>query len=242
MELGMLVNKAIAVIRVSTTEQKRSSLGLKAQLKAIKEFCSNEDMELIGTYEDVCSGKVAPEDRDGLCKALELSKKTGAKIIVHKLDRLSRSVEDIARLMNQGVPFVIVETPQATNFMLHIYSAIAEMERQTISQRIKNALAIKKEELAKEGKKLGNPTLHLNRDKIVKASLERGQKTVDRYLPLIMSVRDELIAKGQVKKNGEPSLRAICDVLNIREIKTTKGGKFYPQTIKLIMLRGETGK
>lgn len=241
MELVMSLNKAIAVIRVSTTEQKRSTLGLKAQMKAIKEFCNTEDMELIGTFEDVCSGKVKPEEREGLNEALELSKKTGAKIIVHKLDRLSRSVEDIARLMNSGVPFVVAETPQATPFMLHIYSAIAEMERQTISQRIKNALAIKKEELAKEGKKLGNPTLHLNRGKIVKASKQRGQKTVDRYLPLLMGVRDELKARGQVKKNGEPSLRAICEVLNTREIKTPKGGKFYPQTIKMIMERGETG-
>ena len=231
----MFNNKAISVIRVSTTEQKRSSLGLKSQLQHIKNFCELEGLEIIGMFEDVCSGKVRPEDREGLSKALELSKKTGAKIVVHKLDRLSRSVEDIARLMNSGVPFVVAETPQATPFMLHIYSAIAEMERQTISQRIKNALAVKKEELAKEGKKLGNPTLHLNRDKIVKASLERGQKTKDRYVGLINGVIEELQAKGQVKKNGLPSLRAICDVLNSREIKSPRGSRFYPNTIKQIL-------
>ena len=107
------------------------------------------------------------------------------------------------------------------------------------SRLIKEALAVKKEELAKEGKKLGNPRLHLNRDKLLKASFERGQKTKDRYLGSINGVIAELQAKGQVKKNGEPSLRAICDVLNDRGIKAPKGGKFHPATI--IMIKNTRG-
>ena len=223
-------NKAIIVKRVSTAEQGRSGLGLKAQQKACEEFCLSEGMEVIGTFQDVCSGKITPEERDGLSEALQLSKRTGAKIVVMKLDRLSRKVEDIARLMNVGVPFVVVETPQATPFMLHVYSAIAEMERKTIGKRIKAALEVKKEELAKEGKKLGNENITTINKLGHQANREKGQKTRDKFIPIIKSFQMELEAKGL-----KPSNQRVADLLNERGIKTIRGGKWFPNTIRQLL-------
>ncbi len=226
-----MTNKAILLTRVSTSEQKKSTLGLKAQSKAIREFCFANSLEIIAEFEDVCSGKVDPIERPGLSEALELSKKTGAKIVVMKLDRLSRSVEHIARLMNNGVPFVVVETPQATPFMLHIYSAIAEMERKTISERIKNALAIKKEELAKEGKKLGNPNVKDLAGVGAEIMKKKGQLTRKTYVPMIRAFQDELRAKGL-----KPSNQRVADLLNSRGIKTVRGGKWFPNTIRQMLI------
>lgn len=226
----IMTNKAIIVKRVSTAEQGRSGLGLKAQQKACEEFCKNEGLEVIGTFEDQVSGKIAPEEREGLSKALQLSKKSGAKIVVMKLDRLSRKVEDIARLMNVGVPFVVVETPQATPFMLHVYSAIAEMERKTIGKRIKAALQVKKEELAKEGKKLGHENITTINRLGHQANRKKGQKTRDRFLPIIKAFQDEIRAKGL-----KPSNQRVADLMNERQIKTIRGGKWFPNTIRQLL-------
>jgi len=80
-------------------------------------------------------------------------KKYNAKLILSKLDRLSRSVSFIAQLMESEVEFIICDLPQATRFTIHIFSALAEQEARFISERTKSALA----ELKKKGVKLGNP-------------------------------------------------------------------------------------
>jgi DNA invertase Pin-like site-specific DNA recombinase len=61
---------------------------------------------------------------------------------VAKLDRLSRDVHYISGLMKHRVPFIVTELGADTDpFLLHIYAALAEKERQMISRRTKDALA-----------------------------------------------------------------------------------------------------
>ena len=55
------------------------------------------------------------------------------KLIIAKLDRLARSVHFIAGLMESGVGFVAADMPNANDFMLHIYAAVAQEERRLIS-------------------------------------------------------------------------------------------------------------
>ena len=64
--------------------------------------------------------------------------------MVAKLDRLARNVAFISKLMESGVDFVAVDLPQATRFTIHILAAVAEHEREMISQRTKAALAAAK--------------------------------------------------------------------------------------------------
>ena len=54
---------------------------------------------MIGEYTDIKSG--ANSDRAGLSEAIELAKSTGATLLIAKLDRLSRSVAFIAKVMEQ---------------------------------------------------------------------------------------------------------------------------------------------
>jgi DNA invertase Pin-like site-specific DNA recombinase len=131
---------AIGYIRVSTARQGRSGLGLEAQQAALVKFCDAEAFKLVETYTETESG--ADDDRPQLSAAIERARKAKLPIIVAKLDRLSRDVHYISGLMKHRVPFIVTELGADTDpFLLHIYAALAEKERQMISRRTKDALA-----------------------------------------------------------------------------------------------------
>ena len=131
---------AIGYIRVSTARQGRSGLGLEAQQAALAKFCDAEAFKLVETYTETESG--ADDDRPQLSDAIERARKAKVPIIVAKLDRLSRDVHYISGLMKHRVPFIVTELGADTDpFLLHIYAALAEKERQMISRRTKDALA-----------------------------------------------------------------------------------------------------
>jgi DNA invertase Pin-like site-specific DNA recombinase len=125
---------AIGYIRVSTARQGRSGLGLEAQQAALAKFCDAEAFRLVETYTETESG--ADDDRPQLSDAIERARKAKVPIIVAKLDRLSRDVHYISGLMKHRVPFIATELGADTDpFLLHIYAALAEQERQMISRR-----------------------------------------------------------------------------------------------------------
>lgn len=141
--------KYIAYYRVSTQQQGKSGLGLEAQKQAIKVFARHNIYE---SFTDIESGKRS-DNRPELTKAIDLCLKTGAKLIIAKLDRLSRNVEFIAKLMNSKVDFVACDMPEADRFTIHIFAALAEREREMISKRTKESL----QALKTQGKQLGGP-------------------------------------------------------------------------------------
>jgi hypothetical protein len=67
-------------------------------------------------------------------------KKQKAKLVIAKLDRLSRNLAFIATLMESGVEFVAVDIPHANKLTVHILAAVAQHEREMISERTKAAL------------------------------------------------------------------------------------------------------
>ncbi len=144
----------VAYFRVSTEKQGRSGLGLAAQRSVIERFLTDQD-ELIAEFIEVQSGK--DDNRSELWKAIAHAKRNDAKILIAKLDRFSRKVSFIAGIMEQGIGLVIAEMPNATDFQLHIFAALAQEERRLISERTRNALAEAKRrgtELGKNGKLL----------------------------------------------------------------------------------------
>lgn len=218
--------KAILYTRVSTAEQGKSGLGLEAQLNSITEFCKTENIDILAHYEEVETGKGqdALSVRPQLAKALAHAKKESAYLIVAKLDRLGRNVAFISSLMEAKVPFIVAQLGRdADSFMLHVYAALSEKEREMISTRTKAALAIKKA----QGFKLGNPT---NLDEARRASnaTNRKEATVfaDNLLPTVLQFRE----KGE-------TLPAIADRLNSMGVKTRRGGKWYASTVSNILKR-----
>src|SRR6202047_2728659 len=93
---------------------------------------------LVDEFTEIESGK--RNDRPELVKALAACKKQKAKLVIAKLDRLSRNLAFIAALMDSGVEFVAVSNPHAARLTLHILAAVAEHEREMIAQRTKAAL------------------------------------------------------------------------------------------------------
>src|SRR5215472_13504440 len=104
-----VARRFVAYYRVSTDRQGLSGLGREAQQKAVRDYLDGGAWELVAEFVEVESGKRA--DRPELAKALEACRKQKAKLVIAKLDRLSRNLAFIATLMESGVEFVAVDNP-----------------------------------------------------------------------------------------------------------------------------------
>ncbi len=210
--------------RVSTEDQGRSGLGLEAQNRDINLFLENfseEPFEVIEEFKDHMSGKSA--ERPELAKAIDLVKKSGAELLVSKLDRLSRKVSFIASIMDdKKVTLRVASMPNADNFQLHIYAALAEQEREFISARTKAALV----EAKAKGKKLGG--LRPKTEARNKAITANAKARADKVAKTVQPLR----AQGA-------SLRAIADALNTSGVPTARGGKWQASQVKRVLERLE---
>jgi DNA invertase Pin-like site-specific DNA recombinase len=199
------MRQAIGYIRVSTTKQGRSGLGLEAQQETLRRFAEAEGFAFAETFTEVESGKHGDDHRPELAKALERARKAKAPIIVAKLDRLSRDVHYISGLMKHRVPFIVTELGADTDpFLLHLYAALAEKERKLISDRTKAAM---------KAAKARGITLGGLRDKgaeLQREALERAER--------LRSVFDELASL---------SARKAAEELNARGFPTPEGGKWF---------------
>ena len=138
----------VAYYRVSTEKQGKSGLGLAAQKSKLDAFVSSSD-RILQEFVDIQSGR--KDDRTDLSKALAFAKAKKATLLIARLDRFSRRVSFIARIMDEGISLCCAEMPNASEFQLHIFAALAQEERRLISERTKAALA----EAKKRGRKLG---------------------------------------------------------------------------------------
>lgn len=216
------MKRYVTYTRVSTEEQAKSHLGLDAQKRDIGLFLTNfseEPFEIIGEFEDHLSGK--SNDRPELIRALELVRKTGAELLVAKLDRLSRKVSFIATLMDDPkVRLRVASMPHADKFQLHIYAALAEQEREFISARTKAALA----EAKAKGVKLGGMRDATGRRNVVLA--ERAKERADKVAGIILPLRSQ-----------GASLRAIAEALNVSGVPTARGGQWQASQVQRTIKR-----
>ena len=142
----------VSCYRVSTDKQGKSGLGLDAQRRAVQQYLNGGTWPLIGEFTEIESGK--RNERPELAKALAACKRQKAKLVIAKLDRLSRNLAFIATLMDSGVEFIAVDNPHANKLTVHILAAVAQHEREVIAQRTKDALQAAKA----RGVVLGNPS------------------------------------------------------------------------------------
>ena len=81
-------------------------------------------------------GADALERRPQLAAALAAAKKARCSIVVAKLDRLSRDVAFIAKLMASRVPFIAAELgADADPFMLHLYGTATQARLRSSCER-----------------------------------------------------------------------------------------------------------
>ena len=222
----MARGKFVGYLRVSTEKQGQSGLGLEAQRKAIEDYLNGGQWDLLAEYVEIESGKRS--DRPELSKALAHSKATGATLVIAKLDRLSRNVAFISNLMESGVEFVAADMPMANRLTVHVLAAVAEHEREMVSQRTTAALAAAKA----RGVKLGNPNgaralRGLGNARAVAAVKAGAYGHMTRVVPVIEAIRAE----------GTTSLHGIAEELNRRGILTARGGGWYATTVRNLIDR-----
>lgn len=114
--------------------------------------------------------------------------------------------------MTHKIPFIVTELgADCDPFMLHLYAALAEKERQLISQRTRAALQIKKA----QGKKLGG---------IRPKTIEKANARAEKLRPIL-------------KELEGLSANAIVRELNKRKVPTPSGGPWYAQTVIRVQRR-----
>jgi DNA invertase Pin-like site-specific DNA recombinase len=140
---------AIGYVRVSTEEQAREGISLENQKAKIQAYCKLHDFELDDIIED--AGKSGKDlNREGVKAIIQRIKERGIDaVIVYKLDRLSRRVLDTLNLIELMKKHKVIfhsitdsiDTKTAMGkFFLNIMASLAQMERDLISERTKDAL------------------------------------------------------------------------------------------------------
>jgi len=208
-------DRLIAYYRVSTARQGASQLGLDAQRAAVTRFLKGT--ALMGEFTEVESGK--RNDRPELAKALAACKLYRAKLIIAKLDRLARNVAFISNLMDSDVEFIAADFPEANRLTIHILAAVAEHEREMISQRTRAALTVAKA----RGVKLGNPRLKpgTNTKPATEAKIVKARVFSEHMLPVILGL------DGTLKEKAE--------ALNNRGITTSRGGRWNAASVMRVL-------
>jgi DNA invertase Pin-like site-specific DNA recombinase len=218
--------RLVAYERVSTARQGQSGLGLEAQRRQIAEFAATRGAEVLARFTEVESGRKA--DRPELAKALHHAKVTGATLVIAKLDRLSRNAAFLLALRDSGVKFVAVDMPEANDLTVGIMALVAEVEREAISRRTKEALASAKA----RGVKLGNPNgaASLRRAGMGGAAL---RATVAANAAAFATDLAPVVA--DIRAAGHSSLRKIAAELTARGIRTRRGGQWGVGNVRALL-------
>ena len=198
----------VAYYRVSTDHQGIDGNGILAQRKAVEDYLNGGKWKLVAEFTEVEFGK--RNDRPELERALAACKKHRAKLVIAKLDRLSRNVHFISGLMERKIDFVACDMPSANAFMINIYAAVAQEERRMISERTKAGLRAARE----RGAVLGGP-------KLASINSMRQQAAVSRAR-VIAPVLTELAGL---------SARAAAAELNARQVPTPTGAPWSAKTV-----------
>ena len=182
--------------RVSTTDQ-----NCEMQLTELRDYCRHRDWEIAGEYVDTgwSGAKVRRPQLDRLMN--DARHRRFDAVLVWKLDRWGRSLihslQSVQELVSTGVRFIAVtqnidtdESNPMSRFMLHIFGAFAEFEREMIRERVcagvRNA--------RRNGKQLGRKRVVFDRSKVsdmhlagasvreIATALQVGRGTVHRFL------------------------------------------------------------
>ena len=205
--------KAHGYCRVSTDQQADSGAGMDAQVAAITQAAEARGWQLAGVEADNGTSGTTT-DRPGLQRILERVQ-PGEAVVVAKLDRLSRSVQDAAGLLDranrEGWSLVALDvgidsSTAAGRLVANVLAAVAQWESDVVSERTSAALQARKA----AGMVLGSP----NR------------------------IPDETVRRIKRWRSRGWSLGKIANRLNELEVPTAQGGaRWYPSTVRAVLQR-----
>jgi len=229
----------VAYIRVSTTKQGSSGLGLAAQRETVERHAQQQGGRIIALFVETDSGR--NDDRPELAKAIAHAKRSRVGLLVAKLDRLSRRAVFIGTLLESGLDVTFCDLPSVPpgatgRFLLQQMASVAQLEAGLISERTKAALAAAKARGTKLGSARpdhwkGREAARLNgaRNGAAAAATTRSKAAREAYADLVPAMR-ELRDAGR-------SLAAIADRLNADGHTTRRGRPWNPVQVLRVLNR-----
>ena len=214
----------VSYLRVSTDRQGKSGLGLEAQRAAVTDYLNGGSWKLIGEMVEIESGK-RTVNRPQLAAAMALCDLTGARLVVAKLDRLSRDGHFLLGLEKAGVDFVATNMPNANKLTVGIMALVAQQEREAISTRTKEALKAAKARKQQLGGYRGGPVP----DRSQGAAAKRAK--ADAFAARVRPTVNEMQTRGL-------SLRAMAAELSTRGIRTRRDRTWTATAVQRVIQRG----
>ena len=218
-------------IRVSAEEQAKEGISLEAQEDKIKKHADFHNLELVGVISD--EGKSGKDlNREGVQKVITLCKNRSVDhLVVYKMDRLTRRTLDLLTLVEEvfkpnGVQFHSISEKVDTStaqgkFFLTITGAMAQMERDLISERTREALQYK----ISKGELVGSPPLGFE---AIKNKLKKNDDELE-IVEVIFKLNNNHWGKNRL------SLREIAKKLNSSGFRTKKNKDFSHKTVSYIL-------
>ena len=215
--------KYVCYYRVSTKSQGKSGLGLGDQKMIVERFLREGDV-ILEEYTEVESGRKSA--RPKMLEAIRACQKNGAKLLIAKLDRLSRNVAFVMTLRDSGVDFVACDLPDANTLTVGIMVTFAQHEAERGSERTKAALAQKKA----QGFKLGKP------ENLTKSAIDKGR---------VIRIENAKTHKANVQakelatlyRNMGMTYQSIADKLNQSHYLTRREKLFDRKTVYRLLER-----
>ena len=218
-----MTTKTIAYLRVSTDKQADKGISLEAQEEKARAYANLYDLDLIEVIID--AGESAKTlDRPGLQRALSMLKTGKAEaLLVVKLDRLTRSVVDLGKLIEtyfapgkaalMSVSEQIDTRSAAGRLVLNILASVSQWERETIGERTRDAMQHKQA----NGEYIGGEAPY-------GFKLVAGELIED-------EAEQEVIQKAKAYHAEGLSLRKVAAELDKQGIKTRRGSIFAANQI-----------
>jgi site-specific DNA recombinase len=211
--------QVVGYTRVSTSEQAADGVSLRVQAEKVSAYSVVKDWDLVGIITD--EGQSAKSlARPGLQQLLSLVDAGQVDVvIIYKLDRLTRSVADLDRLMklfeSKDVALVSLQesldaTTATGRLMMNLLASVSQWEREVIGERTKDAMA----QLKSEGQ---------------------------RYCHAVFDDAATLALMQQYRRAGL-SYQAIAGELNAAGVPSTLGGRWLANAVRRILLRSAPKK
>jgi len=229
--------RVMGYCRVSTSIQAEQGDSLEAQKENIERYCKNKGLILIDVFKECISGALAPEKRplfSHILRMLENEEIEG--IVIFKLDRLSRSINDTIRLMSEFSSkkwlFYEIKNNLSTEgamglFTVHLFSALNQLERSIIQERVNEVNEYRKTHDLQRG------MVPFGKDLLIKDGLKMlvDNKEELETIKMIQEMRDTPVIKNGKKKY--PTFKDICDYLTKEKRKNKFGGiSWYPTNVR----------
>jgi site-specific DNA recombinase len=225
---------AVGYARVSTEEQAKHGVSIDAQIEAIRSYCRKEDIELLQVYTDEGISGCSMDTRIGIQDVIAATdSRRVSHVVATALDRFSRDAADLhifrKRCAKRNVKIWTLNTrtdyTTPTGKMQYaMESGMSEWYRDQVSEKTSTALRHVRDDL---GRHLGRIPFGYER---VTIGPNKGKIVVNDGEQSIISDLRKMAAAGD-------SYWGMSEWLNSRRIMPRSGKRWYPSSVRAILLR-----